>query len=227
MRGVTTPKESAVKTGAETPAVLGLRVHSGWAALVVVAGLPDRPAVIDRRRVVIADPAIAGSKQPYHAAEGWPLPRAREYLECCTRSTKLLAGRAVRAVVKDVQARGHTVVGCGLLTASGRPVPTLEQALSSHAMLHTAEGEFFRNALIAASNESNVPVTPVKEKELFTRVTADLGMRVAALERRLTKLGRLLGPPWSRDEKFAALVAWMVLAAAAERCPGPKRKKVK
>ena len=46
----------------------GFRAHSGWAAMVAVAGTILAPLVIERRRVVIADPSMAGSKQPYHAA---------------------------------------------------------------------------------------------------------------------------------------------------------------
>lgn len=224
MRRVTTPKESAVKTAAKTLAALGLRAHSGWAALVVVAGPPNEPVVLDRRRIVIADPAIAGSKQPYHAAEGWPLSKAAAYLERCTRSTRLLARRAIRAAFEDVLARGQSVAGCGILVASGRPVPTLQQALSSHAMLHTAEGELFRNALIEASEKCSIPITRVKEKELFERGAQDLGTPVPELQRRVTELGRPLGPPWSQDEKWAALVGWMVLAAVVRRRARPSKR---
>ena len=51
------------------PAALGFRAHSGWAALVVVAGDPRAPEVVLRERIEMADPELPGSKQPYHAAE--------------------------------------------------------------------------------------------------------------------------------------------------------------
>lgn len=213
------PGKSPLKTRAVTPAALGVRAHSGWAALVVVAGTPQRPVVTARRRIVIADPAIPGSKQPYHAAEGWPLSKARHYLERCARRTKRLAARGVRDVLHEAQAGGQTLVGCGLLTASGRPMPALEHALSSHAMLHTAEGEFFRRALVEASEACRVRVSRIREKELFAQAAALLRMHAAGLQRRVTRLGRPLGPPWSQDEKRAALVAWIVLAAAARPKP--------
>ena len=44
---------------------LGFRAHSGWAALVAVAGTIDALRVLERRRIVIADPEMPGSKQPY------------------------------------------------------------------------------------------------------------------------------------------------------------------
>jgi hypothetical protein len=36
------------------------------------------------------------------------------------------------------------------------------------------------------------------------------------LMRRVTELGRSLGAPWSQDEKFATLAAWLVLGATRE-----------
>jgi len=33
------------------------------------------------------------------------------------------------------------------------------------------------------------------------------------LMRRVTELGRPLGSPWSQDEKFATLAAWLALAS--------------
>lgn len=205
-------------------AVLGFRVHSGWAALVVVAGLPHSPVVIDRRRIVIADPAIAGSKQPYHTAEGWPLSKAEEFLARCTQRTNSLAQQAVNVTLLHLKENGHHAIGCGLLTASGRPVTSLQEALSSHTMLHTAEGEFFRNAVAEACAGFGIPVMRIKEKELFACAAKDLRTPIAKLQKRVVDLGRPLGPPWSQDQKFAALVAWIVLAAAARPSPRPKAK---
>ncbi len=217
-------QKKAVETSVRTQAALGFRAHSGWAALVVVAGPPHVPAVIDRRRIEIADPEIPGSKQPFHAAEGWPLTKAEEYLRQCILKSKLLARRAVSAVVAGLREQGHDVVGCGILAASGRPLTTLAATLASHALIHTAEGELFRNALIEAGEHCALAVTKVSERELYARGVADLGLPVQELRSRITDLGRPLGPPWSQDEKHAALIGWMVLAAAAGRSPRPSRR---
>ncbi len=217
-------KKQAVKTGLRTLAALGFRAHSGWAVLVAVAGPPHRPAVVNRRRIEIADPEIPGSKQPYHAAEGWPLAKAEEYMSRCTHRTKLLAQRAVSAAVADLREKGHDVVGCGILGASGRPLTTLAAALASHALIHTAEGELFRNALIEAGRHCDLAVTKVAERELFARGAAALRIPVEELQRRVTELGRPLGPPWRQDEKYAALIGWMVLAAAARPSARPSKR---
>lgn len=200
-----------------TSAAVGLRAHSGWAALVVVAGSPRAPVVVDRRRIVLADPKIAGSRQPFHAAEPLELKKAGQLIRRCSTTSRSLARRALRAVLGELREKRHKVVGCGLLLASGRPVPALAAILASHALIHTAEGELFRDVLRRASRHYRLPVTEVRERELYTCAAAKLRQPADALGRRLSELGRLLGPPWSQDEKLAALVGWMALAAASRR----------
>jgi len=214
-----------IKADTKGKAAIGCRVHSGWAALVVVAGPIQAPVIIDRRRIVNADNRIPGSKQPYHHVEMWPLPKAQGHIDRCTRSTKIMTEGAFGTLVEEMHAKGQRVIGFGLLTASGRPVPSLADALASHAMLHTAECEFYRNALIEASQDCGIPVTRLKEKELLPRAKDILGLAQETLPARLVELGREMGPPWSQDEKLAALAAWMVLAETAKLSPCSKRKK--
>ena len=192
-------------------AVIGLRVHSGWAALVVMGGTRRAPRVLARRRIVIFDAAIAGSKQPFHAAEGMELKKAEAHIARCKSSTRKMSREAFGAVVKEMREQGHEVMGCGLLLASGRPVGTLVEALASHAMLHTAEGQFYRDALREASEHLAVPVMGVREKELFARATETLRWSEVEIRRWVGEMGKALGPPWSQDEKLAAIVGWMAL----------------
>jgi len=51
---------------------IGIRVHSGWGALVAVAGDAGAPEVIERRRVEIIDRKKPGAMQPYHFAMTFP-----------------------------------------------------------------------------------------------------------------------------------------------------------
>ena len=202
-------------------AALGFRAHSGWAAVVVVSGTAAAPVILDRRRIEIADPKVRGSKQPFHAAEPLPFKDAEQLIRRCTKSTNGLAERAVRGVVDDAQGKGYRVAGCGLLTASGRPLPALAAILASHALIHAAEGEMFREALVRASEECGLAVTKVRERELLERAASALRTPADKLQRRLAELGRPLGPPWTQDQKLATLVALLALSerGGAERRP--------
>jgi hypothetical protein len=199
------------------PAAIGCRAHSGWAARVIVAGSVDAPTILGRRRIVIADPKIAGSKQPYHAAEGLPFPRAEQLVARCTERSRLMARQALQAALEEACAEGYEVRGCGVVLASGRPLPDLAATLASHALIRTAEGELFRNVIADASRAMKVPVTGVKERELLAQASAALGLSDAKLQSYLRRIGRDLGPPWTQDEKSATLVAWLALAGARPR----------
>jgi hypothetical protein len=192
-------------------AAIGFRAHSGWAALVAVAGPLDSPAVIARRRIEIADSGIRGSKQPFHAAEPLEFPDARAYIERCRQSTRRLAREAVQAALDGLRDKRLETAACGIILGSGRPLPALEAILQSHALIHTAEGEFFRQALVEASEHCGVLVVGVKEKELYQRGADQLHVEAKELERRVQEMGKALGPPWTEDQKYAALAAWMAL----------------
>lgn len=185
------------------PAVaLGFRVHSGWAALVALAGPGDSPRVIVRTRIVLTDPAIRGAKQPYHTAEPMPLDAAATFLGRCRAATNALALKAMEDCLRGLHA--YEVAGSCVLSASGRPLPDLPAILASHALIHTAEGEFYRAALREACRKVGLRETGMRERELIPEIgPSGVG-----------ELGKTLGPPWRQDEKLAALAAWRILEGA-------------
>jgi hypothetical protein len=163
-----------------------------------------------RRRVEMRDRA-AGPLQPYHAAVGLDIRESRQLVEHYAARAAALAAVALRGIVEDLRQLGHRIAGCSLLLASGRPLPPLEKILASHPLLHTAEGELFRNALRAASRECDLPLVEVKERELFARAGADLCLPATRIEHHVAAMGKAIGPPWRQDEKLAAVAAWLAL----------------
>jgi hypothetical protein len=196
-------------------AAVGWRAHSGWASLIAVGGSAETPAVIARRRVELADAAIPGAAQPFHAARGLELAAAERLVGRCREATLRLASLALRETVEELRLQGYRIAACGLLQSSARPLPAFAAVLASHALVHTAEGELFREALAGAAADQGLPVVRVKERELLGRCAAELRLGEEILRRRLADLGRTLGPPWRQDEKLATLVAWLALAGAA------------
>ncbi|HKN34896.1 MAG TPA: hypothetical protein VJX16_16770 [Terriglobales bacterium] len=205
-------------------AALGFRTHSGWAALVAIAGPPQSPSVVERCIIQLADPTIPGSKQPYHAAEPLPFEDAEKLVTRCLERTYSLAEEALRATIDALQTRGHTAKACGLLLAAGRALPSLAGILVSHAMIHAAEGELFRNALARASEQCGLPVLGVKERELYSCVEKDLHLSRAKIDGQLADFGRSVGSPWRQDEKYAALVAWLALTVGVKKSKVMARK---
>jgi hypothetical protein len=59
----------------------------------------------------------------------------------------------------------------------------------------------FRDVLVWAAHACGLPVNGVREKDLdATRLE------------RIGSLGKLIGPPWTQDQKYATVVALMALA---------------
>jgi hypothetical protein len=192
---------------------LGFRSHSGWAALVAVAGPAMEPAVVVRRRVELSRKT---PRQPFHAAEGRPFAAAEALIRRATDEATTLAERGVEAAIAQLRAAGHEPVAGGLLLAAGRPLPGLRDVLASHALIHAAEGELFRDVLRQASRRYGLRVTEVREKDLEEQAARSLKRSPAELARRLAEWGKALGPPWTQDEKRAALVAWLALGSEAD-----------
>lgn len=193
------------------PATIGLRVHSGWAAMVVLAGDSTSPKVIARKRIEMTDPRIPGAAQPYHQAEGLNLKKAEQIVKRCSESARALARKELGSAIDELRGSGYCTAMCGIIMGSGRPATSLEATLASHPMIHTAEGELFREALRHASEQSGVPVTGIREKDLQAVAAEKLKLSIEDLQRELTGLGKPVGRPWRQDEKLATLIAWLLL----------------
>jgi len=203
--------------GHSKQATLGFRVHSGWTALVTVCLEKGAPVVLARERVHLVETFTYEFRQPYHTAEKMLLGQARDFIKRVRDEARRLAHRAIRGLQSDLQKQGIALKKCGLVLASGRPLPDLEKILGSHALIHTADGELFREAIVHAGARLGLRTEGIKERELLERSARDLRVQPAALMRRITELGRPLGSPWSQDEKFATLAAWLALTAPSTR----------
>jgi hypothetical protein len=190
---------------------VGFRAHSGWAAMVTVRVEKGAPHVLARERVQLVETFTYRFRQPYHTAEKLPLSEAREFVVRVQAEAQRLAHSAIHAVQADLEKQGIQLTRCGLLLASGRTLPSLEKILASHALIHTADGELFRDALSSAAKRCRLESTGIKEKELLDCAKQALRVLPAALLRRVTELGKPFGSPWSQDEKFATLAAWLAL----------------
>src|ERR1700733_631842 len=190
-------------------AALGVQMHSGWGVLVAISETPVE--ILDRRRIVTADPKIPGAIQPYHYAAQLELPQQQKHLEHCASSSSSLAKIAVAELTRELATRHYRIVGAAVLLASGRTLPALEKVLAAHPLTHTAEGEFFRQAVIRASEELQIPVTGLRTRDLDEQVKGAFGKNASQLQNSIASMGSRIGPPWTKDHKTAALAAALIL----------------
>jgi hypothetical protein len=192
---------------------LGFCAHSGWACAILLADANGDVEVIDRRRIALHDPKIPASMQPYHEAESMTLASAQSYIARCETATRRLASRALIDLHNVARDRSLKLAGVCILAAPGPALPDLKSILASRALIHAAEGELYRDALVRACEAEKLPVRRIEEQQAAYRTARYLQIDETALRARLARFGKALGPPWGTDEKAAATAAWLVLAA--------------
>ena len=196
-------------------AAFGVQMHSGWGVLVAVS--LDPLELLARRRIVTADPEMPGAIQPYHFAAQLEPAQQAEHLSRCAASSCGLAVSSIGEVLSELNQRHYRIVGAAVLFAAGRPLPALEKILSAHPLIHTAEGEFFRQNAAKAFESLQIPVTSIRERELDERAKAVFEKRASRVQATISNLGTSVGPPWTRDHKTAALAAALILTASEQK----------
>ena len=85
------------------------------------------------------------------------------------------------------------------------------EILAVHFRMHQAEGVLFRDALAVAAKKIGLRLVAIPEKELEKTAQNTLGTSLSELTRTIAQLGKSVGPPWTRDQKDAALAAMIAL----------------
>ncbi len=195
-------------------AAVGFREHTGWAAMVALGGGVNAPVVLARRRYELCEGDLP--RGVYHAARQLDLETADRLVRQVAEVARTAAEWQLRRTVAELDAAGYRVLGAAV--AAPRAVPDdLSEILGSHPLVHTAEGQLFRDALADATESLGLPLMRFVQQELYEEAAGHVGTSDTSLQAQLTGLGRALGPPWQRDQKEAAAAAWLALALSGRR----------
>jgi hypothetical protein len=159
---------------------IGISIHTGWGACVVVGGSLRAPEIVANEVIEILGDS---ERFCFHLAAKMKRAAAEEWLTQARTKALANARQALVRLAKD------KVSACALVARDG-DAGELGDVLASHARIHAAEGCFYRDVLRAASP---VPVRLVSPSSLDP-----------------STVGKLAPPPWGRDQKLAALAAWSV-----------------
>jgi hypothetical protein len=212
---VTGSSGAAYATGGMKRAGVGFREHTGWAAMVALGGDVRAPVVLARSRFELSDQDLP--RAVFHEARDLDVAAAKRLVRQVELAARTAAEWQLERTVTELQATGYEVVGTAVAAASRRLPDDLSEILASHPLVHTAEGQLFREALAEASDLRNLPVTRFVQQDLFEEAAGQIGTSDESLRAQLTGLGRALGPPWQRDQKEAAAAAWLALAGSRRR----------
>jgi hypothetical protein len=166
---------------------IGITVHTGWGACVLVCGSMTSPKIIANQVIeVLTD----SERFCFHIAAEMKRTAAEKWIARARKKAVANARRALAPLITP------DVAVCAIVAREGA-IGSLDEILSSHPRIHTAEGYFycevFRDACV-------VPVHVIPPSSLD-----------------ISCVGKLAPPPWGRDQKLAALAAWKVMEHYA-RC---------
>ncbi|MGH8289948.1 MAG: hypothetical protein ACREV7_13150 [Steroidobacteraceae bacterium] len=161
---------------------IGISVHTGWGACVVVGGSPRKPEIICNKVIELLGD---GERFCYHRAATMKPALVQEWLGH-VRVKALAQARSELSHLLDQQVR------VGAIVAKEGILPDLHTVLSTHLRIHSAEGFFYRDIFRDAC-------------QLPCRVIPPDSLDIAAM-------GKLPAKPWGRDQKLAALAAWQVIS---------------
>jgi hypothetical protein len=160
---------------------LGISVHTGWGACVVVAGTHAKPQIIANQVIDVLDDS---ERFCFHMAAEMKLAAAEKWIATVRKKALANARRALAPLL------AHGLDRCAIVAKAGAPA-ALADVLAAHPKIHTAEGCFYRDIFREACD---VPA----------QIVAPSSLDVASV-------GKLSGPPWGKDQKLAALAAWKVI----------------
>jgi hypothetical protein len=161
---------------------IGISVHTGWGACVVVGGSLRDPEIIGNAVIELLDGA---ERFCYHRAAEMKAASVPEWLERVRARALAQARSALTPLLTPT-------VRVGAIVAKDGVLPDPDSALATHMRIHLAEGLFYRDVFREAC-------------QIPCRITPPASLDTTAV-------GKIATRPWSRDQKLAALAAWHAMS---------------
>jgi hypothetical protein len=176
------------------PYALGFCSRTGSAAAVAVEAATHRLA--GRWHVALGAPGTP--VQLYHAAAGVPAARGELFVRAGVERVTAVAGERLDELVA---ALGRVAVVA--VVTGDHPIPDdvpVARILAAHPMMHAAEGQLYRDALLDAAAVRGLTAHGVPRGRAQELLTGSLAATVAGL-------GLAAGRPWRKEHKLATVAA--------------------
>jgi hypothetical protein len=196
-----------------TAIALGFRVKSGYAVAVVVRGSASAPTLVARRIVELCDPAVAQTRQPYHA----DLHAHEHDARALGRHIAIVTQCAKQSIAALFAAEVFAGAACGGAALVVGSVIDPSTVANPHIRAHASEGALFRDVLRDALCARGLRCDVFTEKQLAASAAAGLQRGESAIKRVVAQFGKAAGAPWRAEEKAASTAAWLMLPASPRR----------
>ncbi len=176
--------------------IIGISDHGGWAIFVTVG---RDASLLDRRRVELVDETLP-SIPHHHEAQLLPVDDAVALIERVRVSAEKHAVLAMDAVASAVQ----NICGISLRNCPALPA-TIAERIKDYRARNVADWVMYRKALASAAAARGWAVHWYDTKTVFA--SASQALHVENLDEHFLELRRKIGPPWTKDHKFAMAAA--------------------
>lgn len=179
---------------------IGLRAMRGGSVAVAVEGARAPRLVLSAFLATAAD-GDRVAHEPYHVAFETPAKAAAIVAEGRERQDRM-ALESLDEIVRRLSTK--PAAAALLVNRAGWVTDLLQYSLMSPEHPAVAEGLAVRDALRFALARRGIATIEMDEKSLPDLTPADANAR-------LKEMGAAAGKPWRKEQKLAALAAWMAL----------------
>ena len=203
------------------PVALGFRAVRGGSVVVGIAFDGREPRVALSTFLATAAEGDRVSLEPYHvAAEIARRAKGKVTTEAAAavtegrkRQDRLAADGLAEIIGKFKDTAFNLTIAALLVNRAGWVTDLLQYSLGAPEHPPVAEGLAVRDALRFAFRECRIKIAEMDEKSLPETASAVLGLSPANIDARLKAIGATAGKPWRKEQKLAALAAWLALIA--------------
>lgn len=178
-------------------AVLGLRVKTGWAAVVLLGGTRKASRLLDSREIRLSDWDLPHGRQPYHATFGVE-QTDRAVIARLVKCVERYSRGALAALLREYAKAGYRIRRAAIVVSSLTDTASIA---NQHMRAHASEGQLYRRVVEQGLKRAGVRTQLHLER--------DLRNMPAAVKRRAAALGET-ATRWRADEKHAATAAWLL-----------------
>lgn len=182
---------------------LGLRVKTGWAAVVLLGGTGKNPRVLDSREVRLSDWDRPHERQPFHATFGVE-QTDRAVIARLVKRVERYARTALTSLLREYAKAGHRVRRVAIVVSSLTDPASIA---NQHMRAHASEGQLYRRVAEQGLEGRGIKTRVVLERDAYTLLAKALRRGPAAVKGAVAALGEDAAR-WRSEEKFAAAGAW-------------------
>jgi len=189
---------------------LGVRVKSGWAAVVLLTETANSAELADVNRIELCDPRLPETRQPYHAAMG-KLETDSTKVNQRESVVRIISQQSLARLLEDYRRKGFRIMRAALVVGSQINPANIA---NPHIRAHALEGRLFRSVVEQSLQAHEIQTDVLLEREAYPTVAARLKQPSDDVKRAVQDLRQSApakGRPWRAEEKLAALAGLFAL----------------